>query len=132
MLLHDGRVREQSVLCLAKSLGSCGRNAWFGEYVSVEWTEAEKMSRHLVLWSRNHEYIALMWKGRSYYQSMGLEFRYGDGKVLGTQPYQTHESTSNHCVLHLSLIKGIFNIVFYNTHTHTNMHLTINMVSNVP
>ena len=33
-----------------------------GEYASAEWTKAEKMSHHLVLWSRNHEYSALMWK----------------------------------------------------------------------
>ena len=35
----------------------------FGEYTSVEWTEAEKKrSRHLVLWSRNHDYSTLTWK----------------------------------------------------------------------
>ena len=51
-----------------------------------------------------------MWKDWSYYQSMGLEFKYGDGKVLGTQPQLTHGSTSTHYVLYLNLIKGMFNI----------------------
>ena len=42
---------------------------------------------------------------------MGSKFRYGDGKVLGTQPHPTYELTSTHCVLHLNLIKDMFNIV---------------------
>ena len=32
------------------------------EYASAEWTGVEKRSHHLVLWSRNHVYSALMWK----------------------------------------------------------------------
>ena len=66
---------------------------------------------------------------------MGSKFRYGDGKVLGTQPHPTHGLASSHCVLRLNLIKGMFNIVSYahiHTHTHTNMHLTVNMASNIP
>ena len=62
---------------------------------------------------------------------MGLEFRYKDGKVLGTQPHPTYGSSSTHCVLCLNLIKDILNIVFY-THIHTNIHLTINMASIIP
>ena len=102
-----------------------------GEYTSAAWIKAEKRSPHLVLCSRNHEYSTFMWKGQSYYQSMCLTFRYEDGKVLGTQPHPTRGLASNHCVLCLNLIKGMFNIVSY-THTHINMHLTINMASNVP
>ena len=63
---------------------------------------------------------------------MDLEFRYDFGKVLGTQNHSTYGLASSHCVLHLNLIKGMFNIVFYtHTHTHTNMHLKINMASNI-
>ena len=61
---------------------------------------------------------------------MGLEFKYGDGKVLGTQPHPTYGLASNHCVLRLNLIEGLFNIVIYtHTHTHTSIHLVINMTS---
>ena len=42
---------------------------------------------------------------------LGLEFRYGDGKVLDTQPHLTRELASCHCILRLNLIKGSFNIV---------------------
>ena len=70
----------------------------------------EKRSRHLVLWSRNHEYSALTWKDWSYYQSMGSEFRYNFGKVLGTQNCLTRGLASTYYVLRLNPIKGIFNI----------------------
>ena len=83
------------------------------------------------LWFKNHEYSTLMWKDWSYYQSMSSEFRYDFRKVLGTQNRLTHGLPSTHCFLRLNLIKEMFNIVFY-THTHTNMHLTINMASNIP
>ena len=76
----------------------------------------------------NHKYSALTWNDQSYDQSMGLECKYGDGKVLGTQPHLTHGSASNHCALRLNLIKGLFNIVIY-THTHTSIHLATNMAS---
>ena len=59
----------------------------------------------------------------SYYQSMGLEFRYTLGKVLGTQGCPTLRLASHHCVLCLDLIKNMFNTYFL-THTHTSMHLT--------
>ena len=114
-----------------KNMQSCGRNMWFGEYASAEWTGAKKRSRHLVLWSRNHKYGSLTWKDRSSYQSISSEFRYDFGKVLGTQNRPTRGSASIHYILCLNLIKGMFNIAFY-THTHTNMHLTINMASNIP
>ena len=64
-------------------------------------------------------------EGLIYYQSMGSEFRYEDGKVFGTQPHLTCGSTSSYCVLHLNLIKGLFNIVIY-THTHTHQHTSSN------
>ena len=91
----------------------------------------ETRSCHLVLWFKNHEYSTLTWKDWSYYQSISSEFRYDFKKVLGTQNRLTHGLPSTHCFLRLNLIKEIFNIVFY-THTHTNMHLTINMASNIP
>ena len=70
---------------------------------------------------------------KSYYQSMGLKFRYGFGKVLDTQNNPTCGLTSSYYVLHLNLIKGILNFAFYTyTHTHTNIHLTINMASIIP
>ena len=36
--------------------------------------------------SKNHKYSALTCKDQSYYQSMSSKFRYGDRKVLGTNP----------------------------------------------
>ena len=56
-------------------------------------------------------------EGLIYYQSMCLEFRYRDGKVLGTQPHPNHGSASIYCVLHLNLIKVIFNI-YHSRLTH--------------
>ena len=85
----------------------------------------ETRSHHLVLWSRNHEYSTPTWKDWSYYQSMGSKFRYGLGKVLGTQNRLTHESALIHCVLRLNLIKGIRYFILKthsNTHTHTHTH----------
>ena len=79
-------------------------------------------SCHLVIWFRNHEYSVLSRKDLwSYYQSMGLEFRYPLGKVLGTQDRPTLRLASHHYVLCLNLIKSIFNICIY-THTHTHYH----------
>ena len=62
---------------------------------------------------------------------IGSEFKYRDGKVLGTQPHPTRGLTSSHCVLCLNLIKVSINIVIY-THTHTSIHLAINMASILP
>ena len=45
-----------------------------------------------------------------YNQSMCPEFRYGNGKVLGIQPYRTRGSAFTHCVLYFNLIKDTFNI----------------------
>ena len=82
-----------------------GATRGVGENAFAEWTGAEKQrSHHLILWSKNHEYSALTWKDRSYYQSMSLKFKYGDRKVLGTQPCPTRGSTSSYCVLYLNLI----------------------------
>ena len=49
-------------VCVCVCVCVCGRHAWFGEYASTEWTGVEKMSHHLVLWSRNYEYSILTWK----------------------------------------------------------------------
>ena len=62
--------------------------------------------------------IAPFVKGLIYYQSMCPEFRYGDGKVLGTQPHSTCRLASIHCVLRLNLIKDIFNTRILESHTH--------------
>ena len=88
----------------------------------IDWGRENTRSRHLVLWSRNHEYSALTWKDQSYYQSMGSKFRYGLGKVLGTQNYPTCGSASIYCVLCLNPIKGTFNMAYKHTHTHTHTH----------
>ena len=53
----------------------------------------------------------------SYYQSMGSEFRYVFGKVLGTQDYLTLRLASHHCVLCFNLIKNMFNLHLY-SHTY--------------
>ena len=96
------------------NIASCGRNVWFREYTLVEWTmEKKTRSRHLVLWSRNHKYSAFIWKDCSYYQTMGSKFRYGLGKVLGTQNRPSRGLVFTHCVLHLNPIKGTFNIASY-------------------
>ena len=66
-----------------------------------------------------------------FYQSMCPNFRYGDGKVLGTQPHPTRGSASTHFVSNLNPIKGKLNIVIL-THTHSSMHLNIQTWHNHP
>ena len=46
------------------------------------------------------------------YQSTCPDLRYGDEKVLDTQPYLTLGSVSTHCVPSLNLIKGLLNMIF--------------------
>ena len=53
-----------------------------------------------------------------YYQSTYLDFRYGDRKVLGTQPHPTFGSAFTYCVLRLNPIKGIFKNCILDSHTH--------------
>ena len=69
------------------------------------WTEAEKekmeLSPRLSLGIMN---IGLFMEGLIYYQSTCLEFKYRDGKVLGTQPHPIRGSASTHCVLYFNLI----------------------------
>ena len=78
-------------------------------------------------WYKNHIYSVLSRKDHlSYYQSMGSEFRYAIGKVLGTQDRPTLRLASHHCVLYLNLIKNNLNTCILNLHTHTSMHLTHN------
>ena len=71
----------------------------------AKWTEAEKekmeLSPKLSLGFMN---IALFMEGLIYYQSTCLEFKYRDGKVLGTQPHPIRGSASTHCVLYFNLI----------------------------
>ena len=55
---------------------------------------------------------------RSYYQSMGSEFRYALGKVLGTQDRLILRLASHHCVLCLNPIKNYLNTYILNSHTH--------------
>ena len=62
-------------------------------------------------------YIAPFMEGLIYYQCTCPEFKYGYGKVLGTQPYLTCWSAFTHCILRLNLIKGTFNIVILDSHT---------------
>ena len=54
-------------------------------------------------------------EGLVYYKSTCSEFRYGDGKVLSTQPHLTRGSASTHCVPNLNLIKGTFNMLYSHT-----------------
>ena len=87
--------------------------------------EHKGQSCHLVIWSRSHEYGVLskkyIW---SYYQSLGLEFRYALGKVLGTQDHPTLRLAFHHRVLYLNIIKSNLNTCIY-TYPHTNIHLNI-------
>ena len=69
-------------------------------------------------------YIQCLYGRNDLYQSMCSEFRYGDGKVLGTQPHLTRGLVSTHCVSNPSPLKGSSNRLFQ-THIHTNMHLNI-------
>ena len=62
--------------------------------------------------------IAPFVEGLIYYQSTCLEFRYGNRKVLGTQPHLTCGSAPTHCVPCLNPIKDTLNIVIL-----TSMHL---------
>ena len=64
-------------------------------------------------------------------RDMGLELRYSLRKVLSIQNCSTLRLASSHCVLCFNPIKGTLNIVIL-THTHTSIHLTINMASNIP
>lgn len=83
------------------------------------------LSRHLVIWSRNHEYNVFSRKDLwSYHQSMGSDFRYALGKVLGTQDHLTLRLGSHHCVLCPNFIKNMFNTCIY-THTCISIHLSI-------
>ena len=76
-------------------------------------------NRHLFLWSKNHEYSILLRKDLwSYYQSMGSEFRYAFGKMLGTQDRLTLRLASYHCVLRPNLIKNHLNTCIQDSHTH--------------
>ena len=61
--------------------------------------------------SRNHKCRALRGK-TNFYQSTCMEYRYGDGKVIGTPPHPTCGLACIHCVPCLNLIKGIFNTLF--------------------
>ena len=63
---------------------------------------------------------------------MGLKFRYILGKVLGTQDRLTLRLASHYCVLHLNLDKIKFKTCILNSHTHTSIHLTINIASIIP
>ena len=56
--------------------------------------------------------IALFMEGLIFYQSTCLEFKYGDRKVLDTQPHPTHGSASIHYAPSLNLFKDRFNILF--------------------
>ena len=56
--------------------------------------------------------IAPFLEGLIFYQNMCSKFRYGDRKVLGTQSYLTHGSTSTYCVPNINLIKENFNMLF--------------------
>ena len=51
------------------------------------------------------------------YQSMCLEFRHGNGKVLGIQPHPTLRSASTHCVPNPNPSKGP--LICYSKLTHT-------------
>ena len=56
--------------------------------------------------------IAYFVKELILYQSTCPELKYGDGKVLGTQPHPTFGLTSTHCVPNLNLIKSKFTMLF--------------------
>ena len=88
-----------------------------GEYTSAKWTKAEKEMelRRRGLGTIN---ITPFVEGLIYYQSTCLEFRYRDGKELGTQPHPTHGSASTYHILRFNLIKGTFNI-YHSRLTHT-------------
>ena len=49
-------------------------------------------------------------------RDMGLEFKYGFGKVLGTQNRLTLGLAFSHCILCLNLNKGLFHTCL---HTHS-------------
>ena len=61
-------------------------------------------------------------RGRTFFdltiRDMGSELRYSLRKVLSTQNCPTLRLASSHCVLCLNPIKGMFNIIIRNSHTH--------------
>ena len=67
--------------------------------------------------------IAPFVEGLIYYQSTCLEFRYGEGKMLDTQPHPTCESTSTHYVLRFISLKTHSTFALQTlSHTHTHIH----------
>ena len=83
-----------------------------GEYASTEWTEAKKEMESPPRLGLGTINIAFFVEWLIYYQSMCQEFRYGNGKILGTQPHPTSGSTSTHCVPNPNLIKRSSNMLF--------------------
>jgi len=80
--------------------------------LGLRWTMSEGVNGVATLLKfSNHKYNALC-ERTNLYQIICSEFRYRDGKVLGTQPHPTHGSASIHCVSSLNLIKGTFNTLF--------------------
>ena len=63
-------------------------------------------------------------------RDMSSKLRNGLGKVLGTQNRPTLRLAFPYCVLCLNPIKDIFNIL--SILTHSSIHLTINIASNIP
>ena len=115
---------QEKPICYLRKVFSKNGILWVQGKGKLKW------SRHLVIWSRNHEYSVLsrkvLW---FYYQSLDSEFRYALGKVLGTQDCLTLRLASHHCVLCLNPIKNHLNPCILDSHTHTNMHLENNMAS---
>ena len=93
------------------SLWVCGCNG--GEYALTEWVATKKKIESPPKLGLEAINIASFMEGLIYYQNMCPKFRYGNGKVLGTQPHPTRGSASIYCVLRLNLIKVIFNIYHF-------------------
>ena len=73
-------------------------------------------------------YIVPFMERQIYYQSTCLEFRYEDGKVLGTQLVDQLPLIVSYVLI---LVKA-HSILLFQTHTHTSIHLAINMTFSSP
>ena len=74
--------------------------------------------------SKNHKYSALTCKDQSYYQSMSSKFRYGDRKVLGTNP--TRPVGQLPVIVSYFLISLKTHLTLLSILTHTHQHTSSN------
>ena len=69
-------------------------------------------------------YIQRLYGRTDLYQGMSPEFRYRDGKVLGTPPHSTPPVSRPPLIVFQILILSQGFLIYFSKLTHTNLHLT--------